>query len=117
MIALAVAVGGTQSLHASCFDEALALLPHEFLVRHRVLPLKVDGNVATIGFADAPTPEAAHGPPDKEPEAQEAAAEAPHGSPAQQPDPTDDEAEPDPEFEQAVRADETPFDEKASRSE
>jgi twitching motility protein PilT len=38
-------------------DEALALLPHEFLVRHRVLPIAVDGNVATIGFADAPTPE------------------------------------------------------------
>jgi twitching motility protein PilT len=38
-------------------DEVLALLPHEFLVRHRVLPLAVDGNVATIGFADAPTPE------------------------------------------------------------
>ena len=38
-------------------DEAMALLPHEFLVRHRVLPLAVDGNVATIGFADAPTPE------------------------------------------------------------
>jgi twitching motility protein PilT len=42
---------------ASPSDEALALLPHEFLVRHRVLPLAVDGNLATIGFADAPTPE------------------------------------------------------------
>ena len=38
-------------------DEALALLPHEFMTRHRLLPLSVDGDVATIGFADPPMPE------------------------------------------------------------
>jgi twitching motility protein PilT len=38
-------------------DEALALLPHEFVQRHRVLPLAVDGSVVTIGFAESPTPE------------------------------------------------------------
>jgi twitching motility protein PilT len=35
----------------------LALLPHEFMTRHRLLALSVDGEVATIGFADPPTPE------------------------------------------------------------
>ncbi len=38
-------------------EEALALLPHEFLVRHRVVPLAVDGQLVTIGCADQPTAE------------------------------------------------------------
>jgi twitching motility protein PilT len=38
-------------------DEALALLPHEFLVRHRVVPLAVEGQLVTIGCADQPTAE------------------------------------------------------------
>jgi len=37
--------------------EALKLLPHEFVARHRVLPLSVEGNEVTVGFADPPTPE------------------------------------------------------------
>ncbi len=37
-------------------DEALALLPHDFVVRHRVVPLAVAGDVVTLGFADEPTP-------------------------------------------------------------
>jgi len=38
-------------------DEAFALLPHEFMMRHRVVPLEVDGQLATIGCADQPSPE------------------------------------------------------------
>ncbi len=38
-------------------DEALVLLPHEFMMRHRVVPLAVDGQVATIGCADQPSAE------------------------------------------------------------
>jgi twitching motility protein PilT len=38
-------------------EEALVLLPHEFMARHRVVPLTVDGQVATIGCADRPSPE------------------------------------------------------------
>jgi twitching motility protein PilT len=38
-------------------EEALALLPHEFLVRHRVVPLAVEGQLVTIGCADQPTAE------------------------------------------------------------
>ena len=38
-------------------SEALALLPHEFMLRHRVVPLTVDGQVATIGCADQPSAE------------------------------------------------------------
>ena len=38
-------------------EEALSLLPHEFMVRNRVAPLSVDGRVATIGCADRPSPE------------------------------------------------------------
>ncbi len=34
--------------------EVLALLPTEFLQRHRVLPLKVEKNVLTLGFVDDP---------------------------------------------------------------
>jgi len=37
--------------------EALQLLPHEFMVRHRVVPLAVDGQVVTLGCADQPTAE------------------------------------------------------------
>lgn len=32
------------------------LLPFEFIQRHRVLPLKVDGNLLELGCVDAPTP-------------------------------------------------------------
>ena len=38
-------------------SEALVLLPHEFMMRHRVVPLTVEGQVATIGCADQPSPE------------------------------------------------------------
>jgi twitching motility protein PilT len=38
--------------------ETLALLPLEFVQRHRVLPLASDGNRLTAGFVDAPTPRA-----------------------------------------------------------
>jgi twitching motility protein PilT len=38
-------------------SEALVLLPHEFMLRHRVVPLAVDGQVATIGCADQPSAE------------------------------------------------------------
>ncbi len=38
-------------------DEALVLLPHDFMMRHRVVPLAVEGQVATIGCADQPSPE------------------------------------------------------------
>jgi len=38
-------------------SEAFALLPHEFMLRHRVVPLAVDGQVATIGCADQPSAE------------------------------------------------------------
>ena len=38
-------------------SEALMLLPHEFMLRHRVVPLAVDGQVATIGCADQPSAE------------------------------------------------------------
>jgi twitching motility protein PilT len=36
-------------------DDVLDLLPVELLQRHRVLPLKVEGNVLTLGFGDEPT--------------------------------------------------------------
>ena len=35
--------------------ETLALLPFEFIQRHRALPLAVDGNVLVLGLVDAPT--------------------------------------------------------------
>ncbi len=38
-------------------NEALVLLPHDFMMRHRVVPLSVEGQVATIGCADQPSPE------------------------------------------------------------
>jgi len=38
-------------------DEALVLLPHDFMVRHRVVPLAVEGQIATIGCSDQPSPE------------------------------------------------------------
>jgi len=38
-------------------SEAFVLLPHEFMLRHRVVPLAVDGQVATIGCADQPSAE------------------------------------------------------------
>ncbi len=38
-------------------SEALVLLPHEFMMRHRVVPLAVDGQVAIIGCADQPSAE------------------------------------------------------------
>ncbi len=37
--------------------EAMVLLPHDFMLRHRVVPLSVEGSVATIGCADQPSPE------------------------------------------------------------
>jgi twitching motility protein PilT len=37
--------------------EVFGLLPHEFIVRHRVVPLSVDGQAITVGFADQPTAE------------------------------------------------------------
>jgi len=37
--------------------EALELLPHDFMMRHRVVPLAVEGSVATIGCVDQPSPE------------------------------------------------------------
>jgi twitching motility protein PilT len=36
-------------------DEVLDLLPVELLQRHRVLPLKLEGNQLTLGFVDEPT--------------------------------------------------------------
>ena len=38
-------------------SEALVLLPHDFMMRHHVVPLSVEGQVATIGCADQPSPE------------------------------------------------------------
>ena len=38
-------------------DDVFLLLPHEFMLRHRVVPLSVEGKVATIGCADRPSPE------------------------------------------------------------
>jgi twitching motility protein PilT len=38
-------------------DEALVLLPYEFMMLHRVVPLTVEGQVATIGCADQPSAE------------------------------------------------------------
>jgi len=38
-------------------SEAMVLLPREFMMRHRVAPLAVDGQVATIGCVDQPSPE------------------------------------------------------------
>jgi len=38
-------------------SEAFVLLPHEFMLRHRVVPLAVDGQVVTIGCADQPSAE------------------------------------------------------------
>ena len=38
-------------------SEALVLLPHDFMMRHRVVPLAVEGQVATIGCADEPSAE------------------------------------------------------------
>jgi len=37
--------------------EVLKLLPHDFMMRHRVAPLAVEGSVATIGCIDQPSPE------------------------------------------------------------
>ena len=39
-------------------DEVLDLLPVELLQRHRILPLKVEGNQLTLGFVDEPTTQA-----------------------------------------------------------
>ncbi len=36
-------------------DEVLDLLPLELLQRHRILPLKVEGNVLSLGLVDEPT--------------------------------------------------------------
>ncbi len=41
--------------------ETLRLLPMEFLQRHRLLPLKVEGNTLTLGFVDEPTSQAMSG--------------------------------------------------------
>ncbi len=38
-------------------DEVVALLPIDLIQRHRVLPLKVEGNVLTLGLVDDPTPQ------------------------------------------------------------
>jgi twitching motility protein PilT len=38
-------------------SDALVLLPHDFMMRHRVVPMAVEGQVATIGCADQPSPE------------------------------------------------------------
>jgi twitching motility protein PilT len=35
--------------------ETLALLPFEFIQRHRILPLRVNGNTLTVGMVDSPT--------------------------------------------------------------
>ncbi len=39
-------------------QDVLALLPAEFMQRHRVLPLESAGNVLTLGFVDDPTTQA-----------------------------------------------------------
>ena len=41
--------------------ETLSLLPFEFIHRHRLLPLKVEGNKLTVGFVDEPTSQAMSG--------------------------------------------------------
>ena len=38
--------------------EVVSMLPFEMIQRHRVLPLKVEGNVLILGLVDDPTPEA-----------------------------------------------------------
>ena len=38
-------------------DDAKKLLPVDFLQRHRVLPLKVEGNILHLGFVDDPSPQ------------------------------------------------------------
>lgn len=42
----------------SASPEALKLLPIEFIQRHRVLPLSVEGNMLLLGFTSDPTPQA-----------------------------------------------------------
>ena len=42
-------------------DEMMRLVPFGFIQRHRVLPLKHEGNVLTVGFVDDPTPQALAG--------------------------------------------------------
>ena len=42
-------------------EDVLNLLPLSFIQRHRVLPLRVEGNVLTAGFIDDPTPQALAG--------------------------------------------------------
>ena len=37
-------------------EDALKLLPLQFVIRHRVMPIDVDGNVLKIGFVNDPTP-------------------------------------------------------------
>jgi twitching motility protein PilT len=39
-------------------EDAVRLLPIELLQRHRMLPVRVEGNVLTLGFAGDPTPQA-----------------------------------------------------------
>jgi twitching motility protein PilT len=38
--------------------EAMRLLPMQFIIRHRALPLKTEGNVLHVGFVNDPTPRA-----------------------------------------------------------
>jgi len=38
-------------------DDAKRLLPADFLQRHRILPIKVEGNVLHLGFVDDPSPQ------------------------------------------------------------
>jgi twitching motility protein PilT len=38
-------------------DDVVALLPIDLIQRHRVLPLKVEGSVLTLGLVDDPTPQ------------------------------------------------------------
>jgi twitching motility protein PilT len=40
--------------------DLLALLPRDFMARHRLLPLALDGEVLTVGMVDNPTPEVVH---------------------------------------------------------
>ncbi len=42
-------------------EDVFSLLPLSFVQRHRVLPVKVDGNVITVGFIEDPTPQALAG--------------------------------------------------------
>ena len=51
-----ISLPDTEWSAASLDTETVGLLPSPFIARHRVLPLKVEGNVLTLGVVDDPNP-------------------------------------------------------------